>query len=173
MITLLHPNAGRFPFCTELIAMQRNSALTSQNPKDFFHIEEFNPMKTAPSPIAPPALDAPRRSAATRRTTPHRRRIVSRLWHTAERQVEEIEQRLLAIKNDPMALEREAKTLAIIARIVRDLVAIDAETDGNAQKTRPDQTQPGNATRSIEAFRAELAQRLDALRDERAGEGAA
>ncbi len=46
---------------------------------------------------------------------PSRRRVVARLWRTAERQVAEIEQRLSSA-DDPQMLERDAKTLAIIAR---------------------------------------------------------
>lgn len=111
-----------------------------------------------------------------------RARVVARLWRTAERQVSEIEARLASLDGEPQALEREAKTLAIIAKTVRDLVAIDAEarearncptcteqdrTHG-ARKSRPiqaeDDEDPG--PQDLEGFRAELARRLDQLRSE-------
>lgn len=121
-------------------------------------------------------------TTATRRTTPRapaRRRVVSRLWNTAERQVAEIEARLAA-GGDPAALERDAKTFAIIARTVRDLVAIDAEAEAHTQeKRRTHAPKDASATpqanedhtdfgaRDIEEFRAELARRLEALRTEK------
>lgn len=120
-------------------------------------------------------------TTATRRTTPRapaRRRVVSRLWNTAERQVAEIEARLAA-GGDPAALERDAKTFAIIARTVRDLVAIDAEAEAQTQeKRRPHAPKDASATpqaneddadfgaRDIQEFRSELARRLEALRAE-------
>lgn len=111
----------------------------------------------------------------TRRAAP-RSRVVARLWHTAEKQVAEIEARL-ASGGDPAALERDAKTFAIIARTVRDLVAIDAEAKAAAkEKTRAHAAKEDQAAetgedgdfgaRDIERFRAELARRLAALRSE-------
>lgn len=116
-----------------------------------------------------------------------RRRVVSRLWRTAERQVAEIETRMRGLGDDPLALERGAKTLAIIAKTVRDLVAIDGEAGEQAKSkenraahgsknARPDPKAAGddeNGPRDIEGFRAELARRLDELRREREGGGTA
>lgn len=121
-----------------------------------------------------------------------RKRIVSRLWRTAERQVAEIETRMVGLADDPMTLERDAKTLAIIAKTVRDLVAIDAEAFDRTLRTRLKEagtrhgeknsstvaTSDANPNaeeygpRDIEGFRAELARRLDELRCERAGDTA-
>jgi hypothetical protein len=109
-----------------------------------------------------------------------RQRVVARLWRTAERQVGEVEARLAALEGDPQALEREAKTLAIIARTIRDLVAIDLDGKPAKRGRRKEQAQdhgftsaPGDdPARDIDAFRAELARRLDELRRERGGDAA-
>lgn len=117
---------------------------------------------------------------------PSRRQVIARLWHSAERQVAEIELRMSRLDNDQQALEREAKTLAIIAKTVRDLVAIDGEAAimirsrvkgayPNNGKTAPQDEAAGEGekpVRDIDSFRAELARRLDELRSERRGEGA-
>lgn len=97
---------------------------------------------------------------------PRRKRLVRRLWNTAEQQVVQVENRLKSLGDDPMALEREAKTLAIIARTVRDLVAIDGDT--GAQETR-DEPQLGPSVLAIEDFRRELALKLEQLRGEGTG----
>ena len=95
-------------------------------------------------------------------TKPARARLVTRLWTTAERQVAEVELRLKAIDDDPIALEREAKTLAIITRTVRDLVAIDAERKP-AAKDKIKDVQNAADPRSLDEFRASLAARLAEL----------
>ena len=97
-----------------------------------------------------------------------RRPLIHRLWSAAERQVAEIEARLASLSGDPALLERDAKTLAVIARTLRDLVALDTETAPDPPAPERD-AHAGNPVRSLEAFRDELAQRLDALRRERAG----
>ncbi|HRE19792.1 MAG TPA: hypothetical protein PKW21_01990 [Rhabdaerophilum sp.] len=116
-----------------------------------------------------------------------RRQVVARLWRSAERQVAEIEARMARLDDDQQSLEREAKTLAIIAKTVRDLVAIDAEaailsrsrvkgantSNGRAVSREDDGDDRADAARDIEGFRAELARRLDELRRERGGEGSA
>lgn len=107
----------------------------------------------------------PRKSAVTSRA-PRRKRLVHRLWKTAEQQVAQVENRLRVLSDDPQALEREAKTLAIIARTVRDLVAIDDET--GTTETRDDARLAASPL-AIEDFRRELALKLEQLRGEGAG----
>lgn len=128
----------------------------------------------------------PPSKARANAATPSRRQVIARLWRSAERQVAEIEQRMTRLDDDQQALEREAKTLAIIAKTVRDLVAIDSEAAilsrsrlkgaspshgktvswGEAGDDRAD------AVRDIDSFRAELARRLDELRREGRSEDA-
>lgn len=122
-----------------------------------------------------------------RRPAFSRARVVTKLWRTAERQVAEIETRMAGIDDDPGALERDAKTLAIIAKTVRDLVALDGEAASlpnrntvkeraAAHGSRPAKTDATSleaeentdfGPRDIADFRAELARRLDELRQER------
>jgi len=85
--------------------------------------------------------------------------------------VDEVENRLAALRDDPQAMEREAKTLAIIARTVRDLVAIDDEA--GVSRLAEDRNESDNAApaRALAEFRRELAERLEQLRHERAGPG--
>lgn len=98
-----------------------------------------------------------------------RQRVISQLWRMAERQVSAVEQRLSALNEEPQALEREAKTLGIIARTVRDLIAIDEEKAKLRSGDKGhDETGPG-ASRAIDDFRRELAEKLEQLRAERGG----
>lgn len=131
--------------------------------------------------LRPPSLS----KAGTPRA-PSRRQVIARLWRSAERQVAEIESRMARLDDDQQALEREAKTLAIIAKTVRDLVAIDGEaaivprsrvkgansSNGRTVSREDDGDDRADGVRDIDAFRAELARRLDELRREGEGEGA-
>jgi hypothetical protein len=99
-----------------------------------------------------------------------RRRVISQLWRMAERQVNAVEQRLVTLNDEPQALEREAKTLGIIARTVRDLLAIDeekakAKSGGKGESSNDSHPAP----MSIPEFRRELAEKLEQLRLERSG----
>ena len=87
--------------------------------------------------------------------------LIARLWRTAERQVAEIETRLVSAGGDPASLERDAKTLSVLARTVRDLVALDGEggRPGKTDETHDDSKQP----RDLDSFRRELAQKLAEL----------
>jgi len=90
----------------------------------------------------------------------HRARLIARLWRTAARQVSEIEGRLTAAGGDVANLERDAKTLAVLARTGRALVALDAEADPSRTGDRHEQPDP---PRDIDAFRRELADKLAEL----------
>ena len=87
--------------------------------------------------------------------------VIARLWRTAERQVAEIETRLIAAGGDPALLERDAKTLSVLARTVRDLVALDAEAGRGAATDRQDDQ--SEAPPDIDAFRRDLAEKLAQL----------
>ncbi len=118
-------------------------------------------------PVSPTKTTSAKRPGLARR-----RRIVSRLWQTAEKQVDEVENRLAALREDPQALEREAKTLAIIARTVRDLVAIDDEASASRAPEKRNDSAQLTPARALAEFRRELAERLEQLRHEGAGPGA-
>lgn len=193
-VTLQRPERARFPLCTGIIEI---SGVCREADPFFLSLATVgqrlldrltpNP-KEAPMPRkSKDATATPDREARSSRSTAvSRRRVVSRLWRTAERQVSEIEGRMQGLADDPQALERDAKTLAIIAKTVRDLVAIDGEA-GELTRSKENKAAHGARTsrpehpadaggddagpRDIEGFRAELARRLDELCRERAGGG--
>ena len=193
-ITLHVPERARFPLCTGIIEM---SGASREASPFFMPDRAAAPERLSGSPLVTKGLAMPFDASTTaaapggagnreaRRQPFSRKRVVSRLWRTAERQVAEIETRMTGIGDDPQALERDAKTLAIIAKTVRDLVAIDGEAGEQAKSKEnraahgsknayPDPKaagDDGNGPRDIEGFRAELARRLDELRREREGCG--
>ncbi len=99
--------------------------------------------------------------------------LAERIWRAAEAQVCEIEARMVALDTGPGEAERDARALAVLARVLRELAVL--ETDGKAGKTAETRDAPPAApadedarARDIDTFRRELARRLDALR----GDGA-
>lgn len=111
-----------------------------------------------------------RRSGKVRGETssePPRRRLLARLWRAAERQVADIEARMVraapgAGEAGPVRVaadaEKDARALALIARTVRELNA--AEDDSKPEKDADD------TVRDLDLFRRELARRLERLRAE-------
>ncbi|MEP9352061.1 hypothetical protein ABLE93_00530 [Xanthobacter sp. KR7-65] len=105
---------------------------------------------------------------------PDRKGLLRRLWRAAERQINEIEDRL-ARAADPVAedaapraaadTEKDARALAVLARTLRELSALEAD----ARKMRKAKTQD-DGIRDLDSFRRELARRLDRLRE--GGDGA-
>lgn len=120
----------------------------------------------------------PRRVKAPPRATPVRREtLVTRMWAAADRQIGEIEARF-ALPTDPDAAERDARTLATLARVVRELVqagrAPGAAPGTAARRGRsPQETDDDAPPRDLDALRDELARRLARLRAERDAAGAA
>ncbi|PPD14966.1 MAG: hypothetical protein CTY25_09260 [Methylobacterium sp.] len=153
----------RLAFCTEIIRVEGGLRFAPDPQQDGPVLREGSRMN-ASHPSLSSIPGAVRRPGLARR-----RRIVSRLWQTAEKQVHEVENRLAALREDPHALEREAKTLAIIARTVRDLVAIDEEAGGSRVAEKRNDAGIDPSARAIDQFRRELAERLEQLRV--AGEG--
>lgn len=105
------------------------------------------------------AMRVRRASAKTSRPA-----LIARLWSTAERQVAEIETRLIEAGGDAATLERDAKTLSVLARTVRDLVALDEA--GKAKNNRSTTEVPdgeGEAPRDLDAFRRALAEKLEEI----------
>jgi hypothetical protein len=198
MITTIQPGrAGPFPHCSSFVVLER--ACGSAGPFFMAHqggepagkrIFESRGDRFM-SPAEPSSKHGSQEGKSSQkgkigRRGVARKQVVSRLWRTAERQVEEIESRMNRLDDDHQALEREAKTLAVIAKTVRDLVAIDGEAQSAAnrlkgagtahgknalrQTTSEDKDRDaGGAIRSFDEFRAELTRRLDELRRERRG----
>ncbi|MFG1427628.1 helix-turn-helix domain-containing protein [Roseixanthobacter glucoisosaccharinicivorans] len=129
---------------------------------------------------------APRRygGRTTKPPSRSRRRVfLARLWHAAERQMDEIDARVAALDGPEAAparpgardSEKDAKALAVLARVVRELGALDGA--GAAEKSPATgkggaaaQSEEGLRGRSLDTFRRELARRLDRLRQ--GGDGA-
>lgn len=99
--------------------------------------------------------------------------LVARMWKTAERQVEEIEDRLKAAGLELAERESNARTLAIVAKTLRELSIVDEAKQTRKGRKRPpdDDIDDDPVPRDINEFRRELARRIDALVDSRTGAG--
>jgi hypothetical protein len=96
-----------------------------------------------------------------------RRSLVERMMRSAERQVAEIELRVGSPRHDR---EKDARMLAVLARAMRELTAVDAlnrdlERSSTASDNTPnepvvDDDPPPN---DIDEFRNELARRIEAF----------
>jgi hypothetical protein len=88
--------------------------------------------------------------------------LVTRMWKTAERQVEEIEKRLKAAGLELAERESNARTLATVAKTLRELSAFD---EARKTKTRgaPDDDDERSAPRNIDDLRRALAEKLEAF----------
>ena len=113
--------------------------------------------------------EVPKRRMVVRRKIQKENRIalVNRMMKTAERQVYEIEARLAGSKQAPDERERDARTLAILAKTLQSLTAIDALHEPKAGKTRKrveaDDDDDDYLPADIDAIRRELSQRMEAM----------
>ncbi|MFN3670981.1 MAG: hypothetical protein ACK4VM_03625 [Bosea sp. (in: a-proteobacteria)] len=105
-----------------------------------------------------PALPAGKRS----RVPAARKAVVNKLWSAARRQLAAHEARLDGLAPGAAASESEAKALAILARTVRELVALEASTSPQATKAS-DELSAAAGLKHVAALRAELALRLEKL----------
>lgn len=105
-----------------------------------------------------PALPAAKRS----RVPAARKAVVSKLWSAAKRQLAAHEARLDGLAPGAAASESEAKALAILARTVRELVALEASTSPQATKASDDLSAAAGL-KHLAGLRAELASRLAGL----------
>lgn len=118
---------------------------------------------TEPAPI-------PRRRQGVRRPARHRKgnrtALVARMWRTAERQVEEIEQRAAVAGLELAERESNARMLAIVAKTLRELAAVDEKARvKEATKDDDDDAPP----RNIDELRRALADKLERFVSGRAG----
>jgi hypothetical protein len=95
--------------------------------------------------------------------------LVGRLWRTAEGQVRDIEDRLARHQQQPDDRERDARTLAVLVKTLRELVALDDTRDGAASPA--DFEHDDGGPRDLDEFRRELARRMDAIVAARAEAG--
>ena len=117
------------------------------------------------------------KTAKNRREQINEISVLRRLWRAADQQIAESERRMTA--QDDAIAEREARTLSIIGKVVRDLVEIGADRKArNAQATaRPGKNTKGTRDRGADCnttdganwpqdtdqLRADLARHLEHL----------
>ncbi len=91
-----------------------------------------------------------------------RKAVVTRLWRAAQRQLDAHEARLDELPKGAAANESEAKALAVLARTVRELVALDAAAPGREDRSNDDLS-PAAGLRHVAELRKELARRLEVI----------
>ena len=115
-----------------------------------------------------------RRRVGVRRLRPlksMRLALVTRLWHSAEQQVREIEQRLAGAGQQPPDRERDARALAMLVRTLRELAAMDRQ-DGETTAKPDSSARHDDDVRDIDEFRRDLARQMDAIIARRADRAA-
>lgn len=116
--------------------------------------------------------DAPALPVAKGRHTPvSRKAVVTKLWRAARRQLEAHEAHLDALPKGAAASEADAKALAVLARTVRELLALENAT-GLQESKADDDLSPAAGLRHVGELRKELARRLEILAAEEAGAAA-
>ena len=86
--------------------------------------------------------------------------LIARMWRTAERQVEEIEKRFRATGLDLDERESNARTLAIVAKTLRELAGFEeAKAARGGKAHRDDDDEP--APRNIKDLRRALTEKLE------------
>ncbi|WP_164985878.1 hypothetical protein [Bosea sp. Tri-44] len=113
---------------------------------------------------------APARPAAKRKSAPRgRKAVIGKLWKAAQTQLEAHEAHLAELPAGAAASEADAKTLATLARTVRELVALDSTAVGEGGKSEDDPS-PAEGLRRVDELRRELARRMERLIADHAGE---
>jgi hypothetical protein len=113
---------------------------------------------------------APAPPAARRKPAPRgRKAVIGKLWKAAQTQLEAHEAHLAELPAGTAASEADAKTLATLARTVRELVALDSAAAGEGGKSEDDLS-PAEGLRRVEELRRELARRMERLIADHAGE---
>lgn len=115
----------------------------------------LNEQGIRPLPPLPRRRDVIGKKRKPLRTT--RVSLVARLWRTAERQVRDIEERLATHGQEAGERERDVRSLAVLAKTLRELTALDEKAG-----IKPDETDD-DGPRDIDEFRRELARQIDAL----------
>jgi hypothetical protein len=106
---------------------------------------------------------ARRKDAAARpgrELTGNRTALVKRMWLAAEAQVREIEDRLLHDSPEPLERERDARVLAVLAKTLRELSALD-QTKSKKRTLAP--ADDDAVPRNMDELRRSLARKLEAL----------
>ena len=133
-----------------------------------YHWIEGGP-KTRGVPLLP-AL--PKRRVVVRRRILKEERLdlVTRMMRAAERQVRDIEIRLAESGQAPGDSERDARTLAVLARTMQSLTALDALHEPKVGKKKPvtdDEDDEDRIPESVDELRESLSRKLEAIIAER------
>jgi hypothetical protein len=90
--------------------------------------------------------------------------LTARLWRAAEKQAAEVEERIATGPRPAAEAERDARVLSVLAKTVRELVAVEAigRDDEESEDAAPD---------DIDQLRDALDERLQRLSIERASAG--
>jgi hypothetical protein len=91
-----------------------------------------------------------------------RKAVVGQLWRAAKRQIDTHEEHLADLPKGTTASEADAKALAVLARTVRELVAIE-EPQAARKDKHSDEPSAADDLRHVAQLRQDLAQRLEAL----------
>jgi len=118
-------------------------------------------------PLRRPSSRRTRRNVAAVPLRQQRQALAARMMRAAERQVGEIETRLAGTAHAPGDSERDARTLAVLARTMQSLSALDAAhepaTPAKQRKALADDDDYDQIPADIDALRRELTQRLEAM----------
>ena len=110
------------------------------------------------SGVAPARLPRRKPGVRVRHRAGSRAALVTRMWRTAERQVEEIEDHMAAAGLEIADRESNARMLAIVAKTLRELIAVDEKARvKEATKDDDDDAPP----RNIDDLRRALAEKLE------------
>jgi hypothetical protein len=88
--------------------------------------------------------------------------VVGQLWGAANPQIDTHEEHLADLPKGTTASEADAKALAVLARTVRELVAI-AEPPAARKDKHTDEPSAADDLRHVAQLRQDLARRLEAL----------
>lgn len=113
-------------------------------------------------PSLPPSLPPPASSAAATgagHAPGSRAALVASFFRTATLQIEEIERRIGEAARTPAECERDARVLAALAKVLRDLSNHDAEQAGPDHDDSNDDRGP----RDIDEFRLALVRNMEAI----------
>jgi hypothetical protein len=115
---------------------------------------------TAGVPALPPIEKRNRRAPKLKRAE-----LIERMLRAAERQVTGIELQLEGTRQEPGEAERNVRTLAVLAKTMQSLAALDAQHKRAAPK--PKAAKNESMPRSIDELRRSLARKLEAIIAER------
>ena len=104
----------------------------------------------------PPSEPKPKPKSVSRKA------VVGQLWRAAKRQVDTHEEHLADLPKGTTASEADAKALAVLARTVRELVAIE-EPPATRKDKHTDEPSAADDLRHVAQLRQDLARRLEAL----------